>query len=134
MATQKRVIDLSGYDNLGIILKVQSGVFYTSQVAGYACQHPEIEGAFYPLAVKPGKAEVFSLRQRFKGPWNHIDEADAEFIDGVLHKNGHKNLSVDRTKLDDSYEAWVHLAVAAGAEDMSGFGDCEAVLVWPNSD
>jgi len=134
MATQKRVIDLSGYDNLGIILKVQSGVFYTSQVAGYACQHPEIEGAFYPLAVKPGKAEVFSLRQRFKGPWNHIDEADAEFIDGVLHKDGHKNLSVDRTKLDDSYEAWVHLAVAAGAEDMSGFGDCEAVLVWPNSD
>jgi hypothetical protein len=134
MATQKRVIDVDWYDNLGLILKVQSGVFYTSQVAGYACQHPEVEGVFYPLRVEPGKAELFSLQQHFRGSWSHIDEADADLIDGVLRKNGHHNLSVDRAKLDDSYEAWVHLVVMTGLEDISGFGDCEAVLVWPNSD
>jgi len=86
MATQKRVINLDWYDNVGIVLKVQSGVFYTSQVAGYACLHPEVEGVFYPLRVEPGKAELFSLQQRFRGPWSHIDEADADFIEGVLRK------------------------------------------------
>ena len=45
----KRTIDLSEYNNIGIILKLGSGVFYTNQVAGYAWEHPEIEGAFYPL-------------------------------------------------------------------------------------
>ena len=54
MATQKRVINVDWYDNVGLILKVQSGVFYTSQVAGYACQHPEVEGVFYPLRVDTG--------------------------------------------------------------------------------
>jgi hypothetical protein len=78
--------------------------------------------------VKPGNAELFSLTQRFKGPWNHIEEADAEFIERVLHSNGHRTLSVDRAKLDQSYEAWVHLLVEKGTEGLSGFGDCVAVL------
>jgi hypothetical protein len=134
METQpKRIIDLSAYNNVGIILKLGSGVFYTNRVAGYACQHPEIEGAFYPLPVKPGNTELFSLTQRFKGPWNHIEDADAEFVDHVLHSNGHSNLSVDRSKLVESYEAWVHLLVKKDAR-LFGFDDCEAVLTWCNSD
>jgi hypothetical protein len=135
MDTQpKRIIDLSEYNNVGIILKLGSGVFYANKAVGLACQYPGIEGAFYPLPVKPGNAELFSLTQRFKGPWNHIEEADAEFIERVLRRNGHSNLTVDRAKLDQSYEAWVHLIVGKGTEGLSGFGDCEAVLTWPNSD
>jgi hypothetical protein len=61
-AQPKRIIDLSEYGNVGIILKLGSGVFCTNQVAGYACQHPEVEGAFYPLPVKPGNADYFRLR------------------------------------------------------------------------
>jgi hypothetical protein len=30
----KRIIDLSEYDNVGIVLKLGSGVFYSNQVAG----------------------------------------------------------------------------------------------------
>jgi hypothetical protein len=135
MDTQpKRVIDLSEYNNVGIILKLGSGVFYTNQVAGYACQHPEIEGAFYPLPTKPGDAELFALTHHFRGTWTHIEQADAEFIEHVLRSNGHNHLSVDRAKLNQSYEAWVHLLVGKGTEGLSGFGDCEAVLIWPNSD
>jgi hypothetical protein len=90
MDTQsKRIIDLSEYNNVGIILKLGSGVFYATKAAGLACQYPGIEGAFYPLPVKPGNAELFSLTQRFNGPWNHIEDADAEFIDRVLRRNGH---------------------------------------------
>lgn len=70
MDTQpKGIIDLSKYNNVGIILKLGSGVFYANKAAGLACQYPGIEGAFYPLPVKPGNAELFSLTQRFKGPW-----------------------------------------------------------------
>jgi hypothetical protein len=131
---QKRIIDLGCYGNIGLVLKVQSGVSYTSQVAGYACQHPEIEGVFYPLRVEPGKAELFSLTQRFKGQWHHIDEGDADFIDKVLRRNGHATVLVDRTRLEDSYEAWVHVIAKGGLDGLSGFDDCEAILIWPNSD
>ena len=130
----ERTIDLTWYDNIGLVLKAQSGVFYTSQVAGYVCQHPEMEGVFFPLRVKPGKAEIFSLAQRFKGRWNHIDESDADFIDKVLRSNGHATVLVNRARLEESYEAWVHVIAKGGLDGVSGFDNCEAILVWPNSD
>jgi hypothetical protein len=38
MDTQpKRIIDLSKYNNVGIILKLGSGVFYANKAAGLAC-------------------------------------------------------------------------------------------------
>lgn len=134
VSQQKRIIDLTWYANIGVILKIQSGVLYSNQAAGYACQHPEIEGAFYPLSTAPGNAELFSLTQRFKGSWSHISEADADFIDQVLRRNGRPALLVDRGKLTHSYEAWVHVIVKGDLDGLSGFGDCEAILVWPNTD
>ena len=130
----KRVISLGHFNNVGLIVKVASGVVYTNQAAGYECKHPEVEGVFVPLRVKPGKAELYSLTQHFKGAWNHITQLDAEFINRVLRQNGHVQLSVDQTKLDQSYEAWVHIRVDAGVDGLFGFGSCEAVLTWPNSD
>ena len=84
----RRIIDLSAYGDLGIILKLQSGVFYTNQSAGLACKHPQIEGVFFPLPVKPGKKELFSLLQHFGGT-QHLEPADADFVDKILHRNEH---------------------------------------------
>jgi len=130
----KRVIDLLDFGNLGLILKVPSGIFYTNQAGGYACEHPEIEGVFFPLPVKPGKAELSALTRHFEGTWNHITESDADLVDRVLRKNGHEKIRVDRTKVDQSFEAWVHVQVEGGLDDLIGFDTCEAVLIWPNSD
>ena len=135
METQsKRVISLLDFDNVGLIVKVPSGVLYTNQVEGYACQHPEVEGVFFPLPVRPGNAELFALTQHFQGTWDHITESDADLVDRVLRGNGHEGLSVDRTKVNQSYEAWVHVRIGADVHGLSGFGNCEAVLTWPNSD
>jgi hypothetical protein len=85
------------------------------------------------LNAQPNTMSILTgyVHPRGQHPWSHIDEAD-QLLDR-LRKNHHNNLSVHRAKLDDSYEARVHL-VTAGVEDISGFGDCKAVLVWPNSD
>jgi len=134
IAESKHLINLIEFSAVGLILKVPSGVFYTNQSGGYACEHPEIEGVFYPLPVKPGNAELSALTQHFNGTWGHINETDVEFIDRMLRSNGHSALSVDQTKVDQSYDAWVHIKVKAGCEDLCGFGNCEGVLIWPNSD
>lgn len=133
-AQSKRVISLLDFDGVGIIVKSPSGVFYTNQAGGYACEQPEEEGVFFPLPVKPEKAELLALTQHVGGTWGHITESEADLIEKILRQNGHEKLSVNRHKIDQSFEAWVHIRVEAGAEGLLGFGDCDGVLTWPNSD
>jgi hypothetical protein len=130
----KRIIDLSWFGNVGLVINRSSGVFYANLAAGYACKNPEMEGVFYPLRVKPGKSELFSLQQHFRGSWEHIEKPDADFVDKVLRRNGHEYVRVDRAKLADSYEAWVHVSILSDTSDLSGFAPCNGVLIWPNSD
>ena len=104
-AQAERVIDLTEFQNLGLILKTNSGVFYTNQSAGFACSHPKIEGVFDPLPIRLGNTELLALGLQFRGSWEHISEADAEQIDTILRRNGHEYVSVDRSKLNHSFEA-----------------------------
>jgi hypothetical protein len=144
-------IDLTFFQEVGLILCRPSGVVYTNQAAGILCLHPEVEGVFCPLPVRPGRAELYALTQHFKGPWNSLTqedadveyriltEEDADVVDRILRRNGHDYLKVDRTKLSDSYEAWVYVRTAAAAkfgphETFVEFGECQGVLTWPNSD
>lgn len=42
---------------------------------------------------------------------------------------------VDRSRLNDSHEAWVYVDLDGAATDLlRGFGRSKAVLTWPNSD
>jgi hypothetical protein len=131
---EKRVIDLYEFDGLGLILKCPSGVCYTHQTAGFACLHPRIEGVFYPLPAQPGKKALFTLAQHFRGAWNHIEKKDADFVDRILRRNRHPYLSVDRSYLEDSFEAWIHVKLGEAPDELSGFSGRKAVLIWPNSD
>jgi hypothetical protein len=66
--------------------------------------------------------------------------ADADALDGVLRAYAALDgIVVDRARLADSCEAWVHVAIVdGGALDgaLAPFAPfpCQAVLVWPNSD
>ncbi|MGL4609906.1 MAG: DUF6210 family protein [Trueperaceae bacterium] len=44
-------------------------------------------------------------------------------------------MSVDRKKLEDSYEAWIFVRIDEHTQgDLKDFAGCSAVLTYPNSD
>ena len=138
--SEKRVIDLGSFDGLGLIIRHSSGVFYTSQVGGHGCFHPEEEGVFVPLQTDINRYELNTLEQHFKGSWDTLNEFEANLVETVLHRSS-RNLSwisVDRSRLKDSFEAWVYVILDPKKtkmdENLVGFDDSYGVLTWPNSD
>lgn len=148
------LIRLYEFIGVGLILPATSGVRYTNQTGGTCCLQPEIEGYFVPLrndlALDP--VELLGpdpeLRDYFVGPKHRgagatsgLDEEDADAIAEILamhHLSG--ILDVDRSRLVDSHEAWVHVIVFADdsgvAPSFAGFGPFPrpGILTWGNSD
>lgn len=134
--TEKPFVELYDFDGLGLIVLFPSGVIYTNQVGGYACLHPEAEGIFVPLSVRHKKIS-FALQQHFKGDWSHLKESDADVVDKLLRSDNFDFIGVDRTKLEESFEAWVYVDIAETSEMLpilNGFGRTKGVLTWENSD
>lgn len=137
---EKRVIDLGWYDGLGLIIQHPSGVLYSNQVGGHGCFHPEVEGVFFPLQTDINRSELNTLEQHFRGSWDALNEFGANLVDTVLQKSG-RNLSwisVDPSRLNDSFEAWVYVKLKPKKTKMDerlvGFDEAVGVLTWPNSD
>ncbi|MBB5030547.1 DUF6210 family protein [Prosthecobacter vanneervenii] len=140
----------------GVILTCQSGVMVSNQTGGTACLQPEVEGVYVPLRNDYSAQDFrfsspeLELSAYFEGPKHRgagaisgLDSEDAEFIDDILSRHGlNESISVDREKLGDSHEAWVHVVVKADEshdEDLAqftGFGPYprHGILTWANSD
>jgi hypothetical protein len=133
------------YDaGLGLVIEHASGVLYTNQTCGLCCDHPELEGVFVPFDAE---ATWSRLAAHFMGPkyggtgaMHGIDEDDAVFIEAVL-REGRLGvpLVVDRHRLRQSHEAWIHVLIEGEVEATSmiaGFGPYprRGALTWPNSD
>ncbi|WP_438018262.1 DUF6210 family protein [Sorangium sp. So ce315] len=133
------------YDaGLGIIIQHPSGVLYTNQTCGHCCLHPEVEGVFVPFDAEES---WLRLNAYFEGPryggtgaMHGLDDEDAAFIESVL-RDGRVGvpLVVDRSRLKESHEAWVHVLIEGEVDPfplVSGFGPYprRGVLTWPNSD
>jgi hypothetical protein len=106
-----------------------------------ACSHHQAEGVFVPLPVMPGAQEIWVLQQCFRGELGPISKDSAEIVDRTFRRNGHVYLKVNRARLNESYEAWIHVLVDDSQKPelplrlpISGFGKCEGILTWPNSD
>jgi hypothetical protein len=164
----KRVVNLWGHAGTGLIIKCATGIAYTNQSCGHHCLHPEQEGAFVPVGndvALPSReliSKEYELTAYFEGaPWHGsgaatgLTEADADFIDRILaDRPDLRQIRVDRSRLTESHEAWVHVLVneeegpmvgSIGADmthvlqrltTISGFGPfpLEAILTWNNSD
>ena len=94
----------------GLILKVPTGMAYSQPAGGYGCYQPFEEGAFFPLTLDT--AMTAALDQIFIGQYggwctSGIDEADADALDALFQAH-HFPLAVDRKRLKDSKQAWVH--------------------------
>src|SRR5262245_43932351 len=123
----KPLMRLWNMTGIGLIVKRSSGVLYTNQTGGYVCLQPMEEGVFVPLtqtlegrAIEPERL----LYEYFTGPkWrghcaNGIDDETADFIDDVLSKTVDTAfITVDRSRLKDSHEAWVHVDVASQPDE-----------------
>jgi hypothetical protein len=130
-------IDLYEHEGLGLIIACPSGVSYTNQVAGYACQHPELEGVYVPLPASACE-ELYSY---FTGPkwngrcYNAIDEETASFVDAILARlDLGCCLRVDRDRFAESWEAWIQVKISMNSVLWLGLDEGTGVLTWENSD
>jgi hypothetical protein len=130
---------LYDYDGLGLILAVPSGVRYRNQAAGYACWKFEIEGVLVPMPLGEGRVPLHALEDHFDSGWEHLEVEDADAIDRILAVANFDFVKVDRERLHESYEAWVHVRLTPPDPDRHselflGLSVDRGVLTWENSD
>jgi|HubBroStandDraft_6_1064221.scaffolds.fasta_scaffold54594_2 hypothetical protein len=132
------------YDLRAVMLVIDhpSGVIYANQAGGTSCLQPELEGVLVPLELEPSR-----LAALFGTASSEISPAIANAIDKLLASGpGTSSLRVDRARLAESYEAWVHVtgesppvvrdvdATETFFGEWYGFGSLHGVLTWPNRD
>ncbi|XXX73335.1 DUF6210 family protein [Sorangium sp. So ce134] len=96
---------------LGAIVSFPTGVLYSNQTGGTSCNDPELEGAYVPLDEDAGE-ELYAYfagpKHQGAGAMSGLDDEDAAFIEMVLAKHGlSRFISLDRSRLRESHEAWV---------------------------
>lgn len=132
------------YD-LMLVLEHRSGVIYRNQVGGVTCWEAELEGVLAPLDL--GDKDVERIMDFSYKPGHGLSVENADAIDAILAANPPtRHVTVDRDRLAESLEAWVHVIVATEDESANGllgpnyfgaalgFGTVKAVLTWLNSD
>lgn len=133
-------VDLYGLNQCALIVHAQSGVIYQNQVCGTLCRQNEAEGVLVPFDIEvPLDSPHLALDIRFRTLLLEVmglTEELALSIDRILADNLYTSfVSVDRTRLDESCEAWVYVDIReAEFSTMRGFGACKGILTWPNSD
>jgi uncharacterized protein DUF6210 len=128
-------INLACGDYFGLILPRSTGVIFTNQVGGHACNHPQQEGIFIPLDDGIGRPTRHVFAQHFTGSWATLMEKDAIVIDRAMRKGHLEFIQVDRSKLNDSLEAWVYVTLDLAATDyLIDIGTNRGILTWQNSD
>jgi hypothetical protein len=130
---------------VGLIIPHPTGVIYQTQAGGTCCLQPELEGASVPFDGEQVNEALYAWFTRptygDSGPTRGIYAEDADRIDEVLRAWRPTGLpvTVDRARLDESVEAWVHVVIHGDESPppslFSGFGPYPrpAVLTWTNS-
>ena len=134
-----RHASLDGLSQAALIILQPSGMVYEAQVGGTWCRREVAEGFLVPFDNEsPFDSPNLALHvQLHKLLWEMMSLTDelAEAFDRLL--SAHINtagVSVDRSRLGDSCEAWVYVDVReTDNSPLRGFANCKAVLTWPNS-
>ena len=152
MSYDKKVINLYPLKQLALILHEPTGIYYTNQAGGMACSHPEAEGVLVFVGDRFNRIYdrlsyySFSLLDDDR---EGLKKEDADYLDSIFMRKA-KYLRVDRSKLEESMEAWIHVVLELGFPKIeegdidpmfsglspfcSGF-DCKSgILTWDNSD
>jgi hypothetical protein len=126
-----------------LLVEHTNGPRYQNQCGGVTCMQEELESFLCPLDVSPeGNERIENAAYTSGGPPG-ISVQVADLIDAVLgEKPSTAFVTVDRTRLSESQEAWVFVLVDSPAEGepqnpqipLYGFGRTRGVLTWMNSD
>jgi hypothetical protein len=145
-----RLIELD-LAEVSLLLEWKSGVIYRNQVGGNVCYPAEMEGVFVPLDVDDGKSLALQSLPYQSGGIGVSEEIGRE-IHRLLQASLQTNcISVDFSRLSESWEAWIHVIVDSPEEEKTsvftsitmkskhfgpvyGFGRVRGVLTWANSD
>lgn len=135
-------VNLHAFPDLGLIVKANTGIIYSNQTGGFSNLHPEMEGFFVPLRTLFGFRELYAMRTLCPSGLDAQDGMDsdtADKLDWILSRQGLKCIRVDRSKLGESWEAWVHVTISGELGYKvpllkSPHEAPEAVLTWLNSD
>lgn len=135
-------VTLHSFPDLGLIVKAPTGVIYSNQTGGFANLHPQVEGFFVPLRTYFGMRELRALQGVCPSGLDAddgMDEETAARVDWILDHQGLESIRVDRAKLAESWEAWIHVRLSGDLGDKVPLEGqradrLEAVLIWPNSD
>jgi hypothetical protein len=134
--TGGKAISLYNLSGLGLILEdASSDVTYLNQTAGHCCGQRHARGFF--VFVEDETRRIYNAIAPFMENKETLSAADADYLDTVFTDNYKaRHLSVDRTKLEQSEEAWVHVKVALDdeSESYTGFAAETGILTWDNSD
>ncbi len=130
------------YDMVGVsaIVLERSGAVYRNQTCGTACLQSEAEGILVPLNNDPPLDQPeLSFESQLSTLLRDVCRLDgglADRIDDILASYPPTtNVRTDRQILLNSHEAWVYVEISESPDSvLQGFGDCKAVLTWPNSD
>jgi hypothetical protein len=139
-------IRLYNIDAICLIVECDSGVIYQNQVGGLVCFQAEQEGVLAPLDVSPEITQLVEDHKFAQGRQG-IDMEAADLLDGIFRSNRALSfLSVDRTRLEESWEAWVYVRIGDVPRTpdfepestyfgpIYGFPPGRGVVTWPNSD
>lgn len=145
-------VSLHDFVGTGLIIKASTGIVWTNQAGGTACLQPECEGLFVPIGNDSTlDHELVSLEntlfELFDGGPGGMTFAQgwAEPFERALaryaaeHWRPFAQIELDRARLADSVEAWVHVIYRPTPElpalfEGVGVPPFEAVLTWTNSD
>jgi hypothetical protein len=132
----------------GLIIKAKTGIVWTTQAGGVSCLQPECEGLFVPFGndtTLDHKLISFenTLFELFAGGTGGMTFAEgwAQPFERALERYAAEHwlpfgrIELDRTRLDDSIEGWVHVIYRPTPEfpalfDGVGEPPFEAVLTW----
>jgi hypothetical protein len=145
----KKVICLYGLIQLALIIKCDSGVVYNNQTGGNFCLQNQEEGILAIIFDSTG--DILNRISLYTQNKIALTEEDADYINEILWSYSvTRMLSVDKSKLNDSVEAWIYVDIEDKEEienklkesnhevhpvyDFRGFGKKEGVLTWDNSD
>ena len=139
--SEQTTVFLYEIGGLALIVPASTGIVYRNQTGGHACVPSQMEGYLVPFAGEM-RTECARLLSHFTGPkWGgwcseRLDAETADEIDSVLADVFRRDqIIVDRTKLEMSWEAWVHVRIVGPLLALVEQGDPkEAILTWPNSD
>jgi hypothetical protein len=133
-------VNLFGLNQCAVIVLMGTGVVYVNQVGGTLCRQNEAEGILVPFASElDGASQELTLLTHLRKLLLEALSLTNEQADSVnaLLAAGCPSLAitVDRSRLDENCEAWVHVDIHQGEfSSMQGFGECKGILTWPNSD